>query len=93
MRLDLIVGAAISAVVTSPTARRVVRRGIVHGLAGLITVYDTVAKAAEAVVNEVSQEGQPKQNDQARAEASPEANRTPAGEFQPRALADGKLTR
>jgi hypothetical protein len=56
MRLDLLVGAAVGAVMASPTVRRVVRRGLVHGLAGLLAVYDKAVQATNAVMNEANQQ-------------------------------------
>jgi hypothetical protein len=59
MPLDLIVGAAVGAAVASPSARKVIRRGVVYGLAGILVAYDKVAKVTHAVVREAGHEATP----------------------------------
>jgi hypothetical protein len=46
---EVAVAVAVTAAVASPTVRRVVRRGLVYGLAGLMAARDKVAAAASGV--------------------------------------------
>jgi hypothetical protein len=48
--LELIVGAAVGAAVASPEVRRVVRRGVVYGLAGVLVACDRVASATHSAI-------------------------------------------
>ena len=50
---ELIIGAAIGATAASPTGRRWVRRGLVYGLAGALTVYDRAAALAKGAAQGV----------------------------------------
>jgi hypothetical protein len=53
MPLELIIGAAVGAAAASQTGRRMVRRGLVYGLAGALTAYDRVAAMTHGVVRGV----------------------------------------
>jgi hypothetical protein len=46
---DVAVTAAVTAALASPAVCKVVRRGLVYGLAGLLIVRDKVAQAASGV--------------------------------------------
>jgi hypothetical protein len=46
---EVAVAVAVTAVVASPPVRKAVRRGIVYGLAGLLTLGDKVAAGARSV--------------------------------------------
>jgi hypothetical protein len=43
---EVLIAVAVTAAVASPPVRRVLRKGLVYGLAGLLTVGDKVAGAA-----------------------------------------------
>jgi len=46
---EVAVAVAVTAAVASPAVRKVVRRGLVYGLAGLLIARDKVAQAASGV--------------------------------------------
>ena len=46
MPLELIVGAVVGAGLVSEPVRKALRKGVVHGLAGVLTAYDAVAARA-----------------------------------------------
>jgi len=50
MPVELLVGAAVGAAASSPDVRKVVRRGVVYGVAGALIAYDTVSAFASGVV-------------------------------------------
>jgi hypothetical protein len=50
---ELVIGAAIGATAASPTGRRWVRRGVVYGLAGVLTAYDRAAALAHGAAKGV----------------------------------------
>ncbi len=50
MPVELIVGAAVGAAVASPEVRRVVRRGLVYGLAGVLVAFDKVSEATHSAI-------------------------------------------
>ncbi len=47
MPVEFIVGAAVGAVVASTRVRRVVRRGLIYGVGGVLVAYDKVAAMAQ----------------------------------------------
>jgi hypothetical protein len=53
MPMELIIGAAVGAAVASPKARAWARRGLVYGLAGVLTAYDNVASMTKGAVHGV----------------------------------------
>jgi hypothetical protein len=53
MPLELIIGAALGAAVASPKGRQWMRRGLVYGLAGALTVYDRAAGLAKGAARGV----------------------------------------
>jgi hypothetical protein len=65
---EVAVAVAVTAAVVSPPVRRVLRRGLVYGLAGLLIARDKIAGAAHEVTQKARQ-----------VVAAP-ANGTPAGE-------------
>jgi hypothetical protein len=76
---ELIIGAAVGATVASPKGRHWMRRGLVYGLAGAITVYDRAASLAKGAaqgvrdgVNSLREEAA-KNNSATHAETAPEA--------------------
>jgi hypothetical protein len=50
MPLELIAGAVVGAAVASPSARKVIRRGLIYGLGGALIAYDKVAEVAQKAV-------------------------------------------
>jgi hypothetical protein len=46
----LIIGAAVGAAAASPEVRKVVRRGVVYGLAGVLVAFDRVASATNSAI-------------------------------------------
>jgi hypothetical protein len=50
---EVAVAVAVTAAVASPSVRKVVRRGLVYGLAGLLIAGDQVATAAKRAAKEV----------------------------------------
>jgi hypothetical protein len=48
---EVMVAVAVTAAVASPPVRRVLRKGLVYGLAGLLTAGDKVAGAARNVAS------------------------------------------
>jgi hypothetical protein len=77
MPFELIVGAVVGAAATTKPVRRVVRQGVVYGLAGLLVAYDKMAALTSGVVDGVRQA----------AATPPEALQAPApaGQAQPAA--------
>jgi hypothetical protein len=51
MPLELIVGAAVGAAVVAEPTRKVLRKGLIYGVASLLTVYDKVAAVSRGVVD------------------------------------------
>jgi hypothetical protein len=51
MPVELIVGAAVGAAVANENARKTIRRGLIYGVAGVLTVYDKVAAVTHKVVS------------------------------------------
>jgi hypothetical protein len=80
MPVELLVGAAVGAAVSSPTIRQKVRRGVVLSLAGVLVAYDKVAKVTHAVAHEVTRETPPKDSAESKPAAgtcaSPQASQT-----------------
>jgi hypothetical protein len=62
------VAATVTAAVCSPPVRKVLRRGLVYGLAGLIMAKDKVSRAAHTVAQNVKEAAQ--------SEVSPESQAT-----------------
>jgi hypothetical protein len=52
---EVAVAVAVTAAVCSPPVRRVLRRGLVYGLAGLIVARDKVSSAAQAVTSKAKE--------------------------------------
>jgi hypothetical protein len=52
---EVAVAVAVTAAVCSPPVRRVLRRGLVYGLAGLIVARDKVSHAAQAVTKKAKE--------------------------------------
>jgi hypothetical protein len=50
MPFEYIVGAAVGAAATSQNARKVVRKGLVYGMAGLLVAYDKVVGVTRGIV-------------------------------------------
>jgi len=50
---EVAVAVAVTAAVTSPPVRKVLRRGLVYGLAGLLTAGDKITAAARSVAQNV----------------------------------------
>jgi hypothetical protein len=50
---EVMIAVAVTAAVASPPVRRVMRRGLVYGLAGLLTVGDKLAAGARTVTDTV----------------------------------------
>lgn len=46
---EIAVTAAITALICSPRARKVIRKGLVYGMAGILTVGDTFTSFAKSV--------------------------------------------
>lgn len=59
MFAGVVVVAGVSAAV-SPQTRAVLRRGLVHGLAGAMNAGEALARAAREAVDEVPEDGQTK---------------------------------
>jgi hypothetical protein len=49
MPLELIVGAVVGAGLVSQPVRKALRKGVVHGLAGVLTAYDAVSARAASM--------------------------------------------
>jgi hypothetical protein len=52
---EVAIAVAVTAAVASPPVRKVVRRGLVYGLAGLLTAGDKIAGAARELAHNVQQ--------------------------------------
>jgi hypothetical protein len=52
---EVAVAVAVTAAVCSPPVRRILRRGLVYGLAGLIVARDKVSSAAQAVTKKAQE--------------------------------------
>jgi hypothetical protein len=52
---EVMIAVAVTAAVASPPVRRVVRRGLVYGLAGMLTVGDKLAAGARSVAQNAQQ--------------------------------------
>jgi hypothetical protein len=52
MEPEVLIAVAVTAAVASPPVRKVLRKGLVYGLAGLLKVGDTVAASARTVVQQ-----------------------------------------
>jgi hypothetical protein len=55
LETEVVVAAAVTAAVCSPPVRKVLRRGLVYGLAGLLIARDKVAQAAQSVAQSAQQ--------------------------------------
>jgi hypothetical protein len=58
MPLELIVGAAVGVAAASPNIRKVLRQGMVYGLAGALIAYDRVAAMTHKVKKEAASQPQ-----------------------------------
>jgi hypothetical protein len=56
MEPEVAVAVAVTAAVASPTARNVIRRGLVYGLASLLVARDKIVSFAHSVKEEGSQQ-------------------------------------
>lgn len=56
---EIAVTAAITAVLFSPRARKVIRKGLVYGIAGILTVGETVTSFAKNVGQGMQQASMP----------------------------------
>lgn len=52
---EVAIAVAVTAAVASPPVRKVLRRGLVYGLAGLLTAGDKIAGAARELAHNVQQ--------------------------------------
>jgi hypothetical protein len=52
---EVMIAVAVTAAVASPPVRKVMRRGLVYGLAGMLTLGDKLAAGARTVAHEVQQ--------------------------------------
>jgi hypothetical protein len=50
MPLEVLVGAAVGAAAASEKVRKVVRQGVVYGLAGVLVAYDKVAAVGQGAL-------------------------------------------
>jgi hypothetical protein len=64
---EVVVAVAVTAAVAAPPVRRVLRRGLVYGLAGLLVAGDKIAAAARGIAQSAQQAAAPSDN------AAPEA--------------------
>jgi hypothetical protein len=55
MEPEVAIAVAVTAAVASPPVRKVLRRGLVYGLAGLLTAGDKLAGAAREIANSARQ--------------------------------------
>lgn len=55
MEPEVAIAVAVTAAVASPPVRKVLRRGLVYGLAGLLTAGDKIAGAARELANSARQ--------------------------------------
>ena len=74
---EVAVAVAATAVALSPRARRLLRRGAVYGLAGVLKATDVVTGAARGVARGVSSQGGPGGGGDGRAGAS-EGSQSPS---------------
>lgn len=56
---EIAVTAAVTAALFSPRARKVIRKGLVYGMAGILTVGDTITSFAKNVGKGMQQAGVP----------------------------------
>lgn len=56
---EIAVTAAVTAALFSPRARKVIRKGLVYGMAGILTVGDTITSFAKNVGKGMQQAGAP----------------------------------
>lgn len=52
---EVVIAAAVTAAVASPTVRKWIRKGAVYGLAGLLTIGDRVSGAAKNLAHSAQQ--------------------------------------
>jgi hypothetical protein len=85
MEPEIAVTAAVTAAIFSPRVRRLLRKGLVYGLAGAMIVGDTVTSFTRSVGQGIQEAGtsttQAPQGEQQQQAQSPE-NQTPAGEME-----------
>lgn len=56
---EVAIAVAVTAAVASPPVRKVLRRGLVYGLAGLLTAGDKIAGAARDIAHSAQQAAAP----------------------------------
>jgi hypothetical protein len=69
---EIVVAVAVTAAAASPSVRKVLRKSLVYGVAGVLVAYDKVANAAQQVVTNIRSRI-PKKADAAPAAAEPVA--------------------
>jgi len=86
---ELIIGAAVGATAASPNGRKWVRRGLVYGLAGALTVYDRAASLAKGAVRGVRNGVSSLREEAASANSAAPAATTPDSEAAPESAPAG----
>ena len=69
---EIAVTAAVTAVIFSPPARRLLRRGVVYGLAGALTVGDAITSFAHSIGRGVQEAGAARPSQTEQQQTSPE---------------------
>jgi hypothetical protein len=59
MEPEVAIAVAVTAAVASPPVRKVLRRGLVYGLAGILTAGDKIAGAAREIAHSAQQTAAP----------------------------------
>jgi hypothetical protein len=59
---EVAIAVAVTAAVASPPVRKVLRRGLVYGLAGLLTAGDKIAAAAREIAHSAQEAAAPTSN-------------------------------
>jgi hypothetical protein len=54
---EVLIAVAVTAAVASPPVRKVLRKGLVYGLAGLLTVGDKITEAAHSLAERAPKAG------------------------------------
>jgi hypothetical protein len=74
MEPEVAIAVAVTAAVASPPVRRVLRRGLVYGLAGLLVARDKITGAAREIAHRAQETAAPASN------ATPPSNQEPSPE-------------
>jgi hypothetical protein len=72
MEPEVAIAVAVTAAVAAPPVRRVLRRGLVYGLAGLLVAGDKIKAAARGIAESAKQASAPTNN------AAPETGQAPS---------------